>query len=430
MSGWYPHVRGHRTMHHMLHHEAGESTLLEALRERGYHVFWGGKNDLVPGQWPKDRYAETRGDPSRYELDPNWHGPVYQEARGEPGQDSFYSFFIGRMDKRSDATFYQDNDWAHVQEAIRLIRNPPDDRPLCLYLPLVYPHPPYGVEEPFFSAIDRKALPPRIHWPARDGRLPAMMRCLRENFGMQDWSEQRWDELRATYYGMCMRMDALLGELIDALKETGNWDDSALFLFSDHGDFTGDYGLVEKTQNTFQDCLTRVPFIIKPPKGVVCQPGVRDCLTELIDFPATVEALTGCELGHDHFGRSLLPVIAGDRREHRDAVFCEGGRLRHEVQCMEHLDPQPGGAYYPRSKEQRYNHVAHSKAVMCRTRDFKYVRRMYEQDEFYDLRSDTGEVDNRIDDPRYRDEILAHKERLMDFFLETGDVVPRALDER
>ena len=30
----------------------------------------------------------------------------------------------------------------------------------------------------------------------------------------------------------------------------------ALFFFADHGDFTGDYGLVEKTQNTFEDCLS------------------------------------------------------------------------------------------------------------------------------------------------------------------------------
>ena len=71
------------------------------------------------------------------------------------------------------------------------------------------------------------------------------------------------------------------------------YDDTALFFFSDHGDFTGDYGLVEKTQNTFSDCLTRVPLIIKPPAGVPIRPGVRDALVELIDMPATVEALTG-----------------------------------------------------------------------------------------------------------------------------------------
>ena len=48
ISGWYPHVRGHRTMHHMLHHEFDEPNLLKILKENGYQIWWGGKNDLLP----------------------------------------------------------------------------------------------------------------------------------------------------------------------------------------------------------------------------------------------------------------------------------------------------------------------------------------------------------------------------------------------
>ena len=118
-------------------------------------------------------------------------------------------------------------------------------------------------------------------------------------------------------------------------KRAGIYDDTLIFFFSDHGDFTGDYGLVEKTQNTFQDCLTRVPLLVKPPAGTPVSPRVSDALVELIDFPATVYALTGIEAGYDHFGRSLLPLLAGESDSHRDAVFCEGGRRRGERQCME-----------------------------------------------------------------------------------------------
>ncbi|MFW6278903.1 MAG: sulfatase-like hydrolase/transferase, partial [Bacillota bacterium] len=48
MSGWYPHVRGHRTMYHMMKDD--EPVLLRRLKEAGYYVWWGGKNDLIPGQ--------------------------------------------------------------------------------------------------------------------------------------------------------------------------------------------------------------------------------------------------------------------------------------------------------------------------------------------------------------------------------------------
>ncbi len=67
---------------------------------------------------------------------------------------------------------------------------------------------------------------------------------------------------------------------------------------------------------------------------------------------------------------------------------------------------------------------------MCRSRRFKYVRRLYEKDEFYDLQADPGETRNRIDDPALAGELAWHKERLLTFFLETGDVVPHDLDKR
>lgn len=110
---------------------------------------------------------------------------------------------------------------------------------------------------------------------------------------MQGWSGERWNELRATYLGMCARIDHQFGMLMQALKEEEMYEDTAVFVFSDHGDFTGDYGLVEKTQNTFEDVMTRVPFIIKPPSWISVKPGIRNALVELVDFPATVEDITG-----------------------------------------------------------------------------------------------------------------------------------------
>ena len=54
---------------------------------------------------------------------------------------------------------------------------------------------------------------------------------------------------------------------------------------------------MEKTQNTFEDCLTRVPLIIKPPAYIPVQPGIRDDLVELIDFTATAYEYAGNQAG-------------------------------------------------------------------------------------------------------------------------------------
>ena len=91
-------------------------------------------------------------------------------------------------------------------------------------------------------------------------KKPLMLRRLAEEQGLSGWDEARWDALRRTYIAMVARVDRQFAMLVGALKETGLYDDTAIFAFSDHGDYTGDYGVVEKSQVTFEDPLTRVPL--------------------------------------------------------------------------------------------------------------------------------------------------------------------------
>ena len=429
MSGWYTHVRGHRTMFHMMRPD--EPVLLRTLKENGYRVWWGGKNDLVPGQNGYDDYCDVKYRRARPPK-PMWTIDRQDEWRGAMDGDTYYSFYVGQLDTGGEDIYY-DGDWANVLGAIDAIKNGPHDQPLCIYQPLTYPHPPYAVEEPWYSLTDRDALPSRAPAPEGWAGKPSLLKGIYERQRMQGWTEERWTELRAVYYGMCARLDHQFGLLMDALREAGIYENTAVFLFSDHGDFTGDYGLVEKTQNTFEDCLSRVPFVIKPPASVPVAPRVSEAMVELIDFPATVEALTGIAPGHDHFGRSLLPVLAGETDERRDAVFCEGGRRHGERQCMEleSADSQvPTGLYWPRVQLQTSEGPEHTKAVMCRTKEYKYVRRLYESDELYDLRADPQELHNRIDHPSLAGVLAQLKERLLTFYLDTADVVPHETDRR
>jgi arylsulfatase A-like enzyme len=428
MSGWYPHVRGHRTMFHMMHEE--EPVLLKTLKEEGYLVFWGGKNDLIPGQGSFEDYCNIKHKPGM-ELKPDLHHN--QSWRGKRDSDDYYSFYAGKLQKNENEEMYYDKDWDNVLSAIKFIESAPKDQPLCIYLPLAYPHPPYGVEEPWYSINSRFNLPQRIPVPAKWNKKPSILKGIYENQKLQQWSEEQWQELKGTYYGMCSRIDHQFGLLMEALKKTGIYDDSAVFFFSDHGDFTGDYGLVEKTQNTFEDALTNVPFVIKPPSWINVRHGISEALVELIDFPATVEELCGIEPKHTHFGRSLLAILEGKADFHRDAVFCEGGRLHGESHCMElesEMHDIPEALYWPRLSLQSGEGPEHTKAVMVRTNNFKYVKRLYESDELYDLEKDPVELNNVIDEPSYLGVLLQLKERLLDFYLETCDVVPHETDNR
>ena len=59
-------------------------------------------------------------------------------------------------------------------------------------------------------------------------------------------------------------IDEKVGEVIDILKKHNAYDDTVIIYSSDHGDFMGDYGLVEKLQ-CLEDSLMRVPLFVKPP---------------------------------------------------------------------------------------------------------------------------------------------------------------------
>jgi arylsulfatase A-like enzyme len=67
---------------------------------------------------------------------------------------------------------------------------------------------------------------------------------------------------------------------------------------------------------------------------------------------------------------------------------------------------------------------------MCRTKEYKYVYRLYEKHELYDLKKDPWEHFNVIDNPEYSVVLAALEKRMLQFFVETGDVVPFKHDVR
>jgi arylsulfatase A-like enzyme len=438
MTGWYPHVRGHRTMHHMLHLDKGEPNLMRILKENGYFVWWSSRNDLISAKDDLKEHCDVPFWPSKEDLKrwghtwmPNLHG--FDEWRGDPEGDNYYSFFAGKLDTQG-SDIYFDFDWAMILGAIDFIKSYEVEKPFCMNIALSYPHPPYGVEEPWFSITKRKYLPTRKKAPKYWRSKPSLLKGIYERQNLQDWTEDKWNELRATYYGMCSRLDYQFGLIVEELQNKGYYEDSAIFFFSDHGDFTGDYGIVEKTQNTFEDCLTRVPFIIKPPNNIKVKPRVSYALVELVDFSETVFALTDIDPKYTRFGKSLIPLLQEESENHRDAVFCEGGRLYGEKHAME-IESKSAltrdGLYWPRvSLQVTDDRPYHGKAVMCRTKDFKYIKRLYEEDELYDLNKDPEELINIINDSDYKEILINMKEKILTWYLETCDVVPFQTDWR
>lgn len=428
-TGLYPHVHGHRTMSYLLH--PGEENLFSELRDAGYYVWMNARNDLFAGQM--EGWAESNADEIFYGGDvpaaPGMEKPVEASKKGDK---DLYSHFEGKLLLDGEGRNYNSDDEA-VDAAISFVKNRTEEQPVCLFLGLMYPHVPYGVEEPYFSSVDRGKLPARIREEDCEGKA-RMLDLIRGYQELGQYSEADWDELRATYLGMCGKVDQQFKRLCDGLKEAGIYDDCAIFFFSDHGDFAGDYGLTEKAQNCFEDCLTRVPLLIKPPKDCGLDAGITDAMAELVDFYATAVDYAGVRPGRTQFGKSLRSVVEERGCGNREYVFSEGGRLPGEQHCDEYHSSGPQGpketfVYWPKMMAQT-DDKAHAKGTMIRSRDYKYISRISGEDEFYDLNADPGELVNRIRDQAYEGQIAKMQVEMMRWYQGTCDVVPYAYDRR
>ncbi len=397
-TGLYPHTHGHRSIWHLLHQ--GQRNLFQDLKEAGYRNVVFGKNDLLAQDFAAECFDE-------------WG------ARISPDRTSVRNVPSDTAERLNSAMYNglregecHDGDWAHVESALQFL-DEDHDGPWCLFLPLSFAHPWYAVEEPHFSKHERDGLPAPI--PPVTGDDARAYRKLYRDFAFPNGiDEADCREIKAVYFGMVSRVDAQLGQILDRLEERGLADDTIVAAFSDHGDYAGDYGMVEKCPYSFEDCMLRVPLTFRVPGA---GPREVDGLCEMTDLYATLMDLVGLEPQHHQFGQSLVPAMNGEADEPRDAVFAEGGRLPGEEHWgIEGLAPEN---WYAKRRDivNGNPEVTLSRCAMIRTCDFAYTYCTNDVDELFDLRSDPDGVMNVAQNPLYGEVRAQLRDRLLTWML-------------
>lgn len=426
LTGLYPHTMGHRTMEYMLHPE--EENIFSDMKKGGYYTVSSTRGDFMAGQFSAyhkkwiDEYIRIPRQKKKLQPAPS--------RRGTPDSDTYFSFYNGIIPTEKPDDIEPNMDDLTIEGAIRSIRKRPKRQPFFMFLGLMYPHPPYQIEKRYYDLIDQSQLLPRKRNISENDRKPAMERGLMKAQRVQSWEEERIDELRTVYLAMCAKVDEQVGRIIRCLREEKIYDNTVVVFFSDHGDYTGDYGIVEKSQNCFPDCLIHVPLIIKPQKNIKIDRGINTQLVELTDVCATIGDLSRIRIQRSIFSKSLLPVINDKELRHREFCFCEGGRLNGEAHCAEYDEKSfsKDDLYAPRQRLQALEDGTHGKAVMIRNEKYKYIHRLYEEDEFYAI--EDGESINQFRNPDFQEQIQEMKNQLLEWYMETCDVVPLKRDER
>ncbi|HEV2528776.1 MAG TPA: sulfatase-like hydrolase/transferase [Thermomicrobiales bacterium] len=188
------------------------------------------------------------------------------------------------------------------------------------------------------------------------------------HWGADTLTADQWRELIASYWGYVTLIDEQIGRVLDAVRELGLWDTTAVLFSADHGEFTGSHRLNDKGPAMYDD-IYQVPFLARVPGA---PPGrAEGRFASFMDIPATVLDLAGVPVPAHYDSRSLLPLIRDD----------SGVDWPDEIYAEFH------GHHFPYPQR------------MIRTERYKLVVNPSDTNELYDLVADPDELTNRFHDP-------------------------------
>lgn len=415
----YPHVNGHRGLTTYL--KPWEDNFFKSLKQHGYHIASIGKRGDIFSKGATELSCDEYG----FFRNPEYGiKDIIRKAeadKNDKGKENIWGrlYYSG---SRGNETVY-DFDEAVIQTAERWLDTTAKElnKPWVLFLPLIFPHCPFGVEEPYFSMYKGQNLPKPLNFREKTGYEPIYMRKLRERHHLASLTDDIWQEVIATYYGMISRIDDQLGRILLKINELN----TLTFFFTDHGEYLGDHSLIEKWPSGVSEQLVREPLIISGPgipKGKVVS-----SFTEMVDLGPTIFELTGVDPHiYPHNGKSLLPIIFDEVETHREFVYSEGGFLESEKSIIERA-PYP---YDIKAGLQHEDTKCVGRVVAIRNKDFTFVLRLYEQNELYSRENDLREAHNLINNPAYLETISFFEKKLLLWFLESSDHAPFEKDDR
>ena len=253
--------------------------------------------------------------------------------------------------------------------------------------------------------------------PLRDNHEPpenetdamALMRKSYHNtttFPVGDYTEEQWRRHIWGYYRLVEKVDALIGRVLDALRESGQREDTLVVFTSDHGDCHGAHKFNQKT--VFYDESARVPFIMSYSGKI--KKGATDMLVNTgIDIMPTLFDYAGIRQPERMPGRSLRNIA-----ESREPASWR----RYVVVQNYMIQGGPVNGEKPRVQGR-----------MVRSEQYKYC--VYDRGErreaLFDMQRDPGEMKNIAYDPSCADVLELHRGYLREHAVRYKDEVALAM---
>lgn len=306
-------------------------------------------------------------------------------------------------------------------------------RPFILYVAFLEPHTPYV--GPLGDLYPPESLPVAPHFRQKPAENAALIhRMLADHYmdrgfmyGQDLTTETGCRRIRAQYWGNITLVDRAVGEILQALQETGLSDTSLVVFTSDHGDMMGDHGIFEKC--VLYEEAVKAPLVVRVPWLGKEMRRISGRISQIDLVPTLLELM----------GESVPEGLQGQSRA---AVFYEGtasgerSSLEGNDVFIEWQGPDGRPARYfgggdsdlkepmdetTRSWEEKWERVRDPWRSVVSAEGWKLNLSISDRCELYDLNTDPGEMHNLFDNREQRGRIRDLLDRIRQWQAQTGD---------
>jgi arylsulfatase len=340
-AAFYTALYPHNTGIYGFYRSSGRLHWLHRLREQGYHTVHIGKTHLPHDGW--DESIAELG--NKYQRIPDegpcdWHKALYAAGYEPP------------LNLHETMPNYYDNlaaiEWPLPEELhpdvwvgdqvlkwldgrdIDTGAGGEDANPFYLHVGFLSPHDLYDPPRRFLDLYDGTDIP-----------MPQVDEEELHSIPDELWAETRRDEtrhgvtlvkashatperirrMRKHYYALITLVDEKVGQILEAVRRKGLWDNTIVIYTSDHGDHLFDHNLYYKGE--LYDTIVNVPLLIRAPAA--WEPGRR--VTDLVSHVDVAQyILEKAGVGADDLdGISLASVVEQGARHTRQYAYAEEG---------------------------------------------------------------------------------------------------------
>ncbi len=397
ITGVYPHNLGFYRNGQMGDLPRDIWSLPAAMRRAGYATAWVGKCHVHPPRESRKQkisealtgmgfdYAVASAGravlASRVRKGVKMDGDVYIEHLKKYGVLDQY---INDCKTRRATTSLPEEhylDGFYTNTALEWLENYDGRKPFFLWLNLSCPHGPHDVPQKYHDMYNGRELPGPLTTSFGD-EIPAGL--LKDNRPVRPGQVE---EHRRGFAAATTFVDAMLGKAIAELKKKGQFDNTVIVFFSDHGIFMGNHGRFHKG-SVFNEICNPSLIIYYPKKfrkGVVEASPV-----ELISLLKTTLEIAGAPASEKKkpYGENLMPLLTGKGEYKTKYAFSE---IEGFQSCF----------------DGRYRYIANDAIPLL-----------------FDRQNDPGEMKNIAEE---KPEIAARMEKVTEQWLkDTGPVLPAA----